>query len=77
LDELYPKPRWYYVEKIVTKQAMKGTKKAEKATELLIMNYDPMKDKWRPRNQTALDQWSPDKTPMGGQESLLRWIQKD
>jgi len=76
LESLYPKEQWIWIEKEVVRQSVKHLKK-EKATELLIMNYDPMKDKWRPRNQTALDQWSSDKDPIGGQESLLRWIQKD
>ena len=56
LDKLYPSDTWYYRRKTVTKQAGKGiTQRDRETTELLIMNYDPDKDKFRDKDQVAID----------------------
>lgn len=57
LSGLYSPSKWTYDSKEVERQVAKGTNSPRKAVELLIMNYDPRKDKWRGRGQTAIDQF--------------------
>jgi len=56
LEDFYPPDKWHYVERVVTKQAGKGKSlKDRQVKELLIMNYDPLVDKFRDKDQTAID----------------------
>lgn len=56
LDTLYPRSYWHYSSREVVKQAGKGKhEKESKATELLIMNYNPKEDKWRGREQSSME----------------------